>query len=175
MHTLITGTTESGKTTIAKKFASIHRVQGFKVLVLTTILDTWDADYVTDDQEEFLKIFWRSEHIVAIMDEGGETVGRYQKAMIATATQGRHWGHTCYYLVQNPTSISPDIRNCCSQVFCFAISPNPAKLLAEDFNQPGLLAAPNLPQGEYYRAKRFGEDGRPYFGHGSAFTTPLAE
>ena len=41
-HTLILGTTESGKTTLAKRIASQHRARGFELLVLDPLPNRQD-------------------------------------------------------------------------------------------------------------------------------------
>lgn len=161
MHTLISGVTECGKTTLGKNLARLHQAQGFRVLVLTSVWEKWPADYQTTTQEDFLKNFWDSRECVAFIDEAGDTVGKYNKAMTQTATKGRHWGHQCYYLVQSPTLIDSNVRKQCSQLFCFAIAQNDADLLADEYLQPKLKQAPTLKQFEYYRALRFGRDGKP--------------
>lgn len=166
MHSLIAGVTESGKTTLAKYMAELHRAQGFGVLVLTSVWEKWPADYQTTNESDFLTNFWGSQQCVAFIDEGADTVGRYNVAMRETATKGRHWGHSVYYLVQSPALIDPTVRKQCSQLFCFAIAPGDAKALAEEYLQPALLDAPTLQQFEYIRALRFGAHGKPIFERG---------
>jgi hypothetical protein len=169
MHSLICGITESGKTTLGKHLASIHRKQGFHIHVLTSVWDAWDADFLTDDKDEFLKAFWESRSLIVFVDEGGETVGRYDETMKATATRGRHYGHSCYYIVQASREINPTIREQCTQLFLFNCGRKTAETLAEDWNQPELANAPSLLKGEYYRCLRFGADGKPFISKGNAF------
>lgn len=170
MHSLIVGITESGKTTICKKLAAKHLEQGFAVLVLTSIFDAWpEGCLVFDDQDEFLRVFWNSKKCMVFIDEGGSTVGRYNEAMDATATRGRHWGHSCYFSSQRATQISATVRGQCSQLFCFAQGKKDAEVLAEEFNQPGLEEAPNLRRGEFFLVRRFGEDGGKFIQKLDAF------
>lgn len=153
------GTTESGKTTLVKKLANKH-AKTYPVIVLTTIWENWGPGInVFDDQDEFLAEFWSMEKkAFAFIDEGKNTVGRFNEAMELTATQGRHWGWSNYYIAQRAQMISTDIRGQCSQLFCFPIGTDDAKTLAQEFVQPGLLEAPDLRQGEFLMVKRFSKD-----------------
>lgn len=170
MHSLICGMSQSGKTTLGKRLASLHKAQGFPVHVLTSVWDKWEADYITDDNEEFLSVFWASESCMVFIDEAGDTVGRYDEAMRQTATKGRHYGHSVYYLSQRPALLNATVRAQCEQLFLFNIGIKDAKALAEDWNQDRLLEAPQLSRGEYFRCLRFGEDGKPFISKGSLFS-----
>lgn len=157
-HVLIVGTTESGKTTLARNLAAHYKHSGYGVLVLDPLTDPrWPCDFITADAEEFLDIFWRSRRCIAFMDEGGESVGRYDLAMQKTATRGRHWGHSCHYIAQDPTQLAPIVRAQCSHLFAFALSLRQSKVLAEEFNEPLLETCTKLRQGEYIHAQRFGK------------------
>ncbi len=156
MKTLIVGTTESGKTTMGANLSHEFHKEGFKVIVLTKIFDKrWYADFYTEDPDEFLEVFWASEQCVVFIDESGSTMGRYSKAMNETATQGRHWGHAIFYLLQKATQISPEVREQCSRLFLFASAPASCKALAEDFINEDLLQGSALNQGEYLEISRF--------------------
>lgn len=169
-HTLILGVTESGKTTLATELAEEFKKQGYKILVLTAIYDPrWKADFYTEDPDKFLEVFWDSESCIAFVDEAGETVGRYSDAMNKLATRGRHHGHAVFFITQKATSISLTVREQVSNVFMFASAPSTAKIMAEEFNQPGLLEALTLKRGEYIEARRFGDDGKPYLEKGWVF------
>lgn len=153
---------ESGKTTLAKRLAAYHKDSGNRVIVLTSVWDNWKCDFLTDNPEKFLEVFWKNESVYAFMDEGGDTVGRYSKAMTQTATRGRHWGHSCYYIIQDATLIDPVIRRQCSQTFVFNCAPSSAKALMSEFNRAEILdIAPRLEQGRYIRVQRFGKGGKP--------------
>ena len=170
MHSLIVGITESGKTTLCKKLAEKHIEQGYAVLVLTSVFDEWSKGCIVyDDQDEFLRVFWNSKKCFVFIDEGGTTVGRYNEAMDATATRGRHWGHSCYFSAQRATQISATVRGQCSQLFCFAQGTKDAEVLAEEFNNVELEKASDLRQGEFYLVRRFGHDGEKFCAKLDAF------
>jgi len=106
--------------------------------------------------------FWGPEKAIAFIDEGKRTAGQYNEAMEATAEIGRHWGKSCYYAGQRASQLSTNIRAMCSQLFCFAQGPKDAAILAEEWNQPELLKAPELNQGEYFLVRRFGKDRKKF-------------
>jgi hypothetical protein len=157
-HVLILGMTESGKTTLARNLAARYKRAGLGVLVLDPLSDPrWQCDFITADQEEFLQVFWSSRSCVAFLDEGGESVGRYDLAMQKTATRGRHWGHSCHYIAQRATQLAPIVRDMCTHLFLFCSSAKDGKLLAEEFNKPELELCNTYAQGQYVHAVKFGK------------------
>ena len=170
MHKLITGTTLTGKSTLAKRMAGLYRDAGRKVLVLDELMDKdWPADFITDSPEEFRRIFWNSRNLAVFLDEAGETVGRYDKEQSMTATRGRHWGHICHYIAQRASMIARNVRSQCSEVYAFTCETKDSETLSAEFVQPALLQCPELLQGEYIRAVRFGADRRPFYEKGKVF------
>lgn len=156
-HSLIAGITESGKTTLAKKFATLSKQQARGVIVLDPMYDQWDCDYQTTNVDEFLEAFWNSKCCDVFIDESGDMIGHYDKAMIQTATKGRHWGHNVYFITQRPAQISPTVRTQCTNLFLFAMAREDSETLAREWNKPGLREAALLPKGQCYMASRFGE------------------
>jgi hypothetical protein len=118
--------------------------------------DKWDCDFKTDDPELFLQTFWNSQSCDIFIDESGDTIGHYDKAMIQTATKGRHWGHNMYYITQRPAQISPTVRTQCKLLFLFAIAREDSEVLAREWNKDELREACNLPAGVCFVASRFG-------------------
>lgn len=156
-HVLIAGMTLSGKTTLAKRLCQVYRSHGIRTLVLDPILDPqWGADFITADQEHFLEVFWSNTECMAFLDEGGESVGRYDLAMQRTATRGRHRGHVCHYIVQDATQIAPIIRAQCTRLYLFCSPYESGARLARDWNRPQLLECSDLSVGEYFEAVKMG-------------------
>ena len=126
-------------------------------LVLDPMHDVWECDFKTDDVEQFLQAFWNSQCCDVFIDESGDVIGHYDRAMIQTATKGRHWGHNVYFITQRPAQISPTVRTQCSNLFLFAMAREDSETLAREWNKPGLREAATLPKGQCFMASRFGE------------------
>ena len=157
-HSLILGMTESGKTTLGKHLSREFSKQGIPVLVLDPMNDPeWHADFRTTDQDAFLEVFWANQSCQCFIDESAQMVGRYDDLMQETATRGRHFGHSVFYLSQRGAQISTTVRAQTRHLFLFTSAKDDCKILANEFNQPELLKANNLPQGHFYSASRFGK------------------
>lgn len=155
-HSLILGMTESGKTTFAKRCAAAYRKAGVKTIVLDPLNDpNWLADFQTDDPDKFLEAVWASQSCAVFIDEAGDAVGRFDNAMIRTATRGRHWGHNVAYISQRGTMLSRTVRDQCSSLVLFCTALEDCKVHAREWNNPELLKAAQLPQGSYICAGRF--------------------
>lgn len=156
-HVLIVGQTESGKTTLAKRLCREYQQHGIKTAVLDILNDPeWHADYQTADQEEFLATVKQSRSLAVFVDEGGETIGRYESELKWLATRGRHFGHNCHFISQRASDISKTVRDQCSRLFCFQVSLTDAKTLSDDWAREELRQANTLAQGEFFDCPRFG-------------------
>lgn len=149
--------TESGKTTLAKQLAQAYKRNNIGVIVLDPLNDSgWDCDFKTTDPSEFLKVYWESRQCMAFIDESGDSVGRFDTAMIKTATRGRHWGHSNHYITQRGAMLARTVRDQCSNLFLFNTALEDCKVHAKEWNKPELLTAAQLPQGGYFHTTRFG-------------------
>jgi hypothetical protein len=158
-HGLILGMTESGKTTLAKQMAREIRARTIPVIVLDPMGDPgWECDFRTSDPKRFLDVFWQSRRCVAFIDEAGESVGRFDDLMVRTATKGRHWGHSCFYISQRGAQLSRTVRDQCSHLYLFTTALNDCKIHADEWNKPIIREkGPTLARGEFMHATRFGE------------------
>ncbi len=156
MHCLILGMTSSGKTTLAKKLILQARDRGIMSIVLDPLCDPgFGGDYQTDDPAEFLKIVWNSRSCLIVVDEGSESIGRYESPIIKLATKGRHWGHKCVFLSQRAMQINKTVRDQCTDLALFTSSSSDGKLLSDEFNSPELRNCSSLAKGHYYYTSRF--------------------
>ena len=157
-HILITGQTETGKTTLACRMSNEYRRQGVEVLVLDPMRDRrWDAAMVTRHPEYFMTIVQHpeTESCALFIDESGEQIGQYNSEMFFLATRARHKGHNSHFLTQRPSQLSPTVRDQCKWLYCFCVSAKDGAKLSEEFNAPELKNANSLKPGEYYRCSRF--------------------
>ena len=147
---------ESGKSTLAVELSRELKAAGEKVIVLDPMSDPrYVADFRTADADKFLEVFWANQQCHAFIDEAGDVVGRYDELMRQTATKGRHWGHSCYYVTQRGAMLSATVRAQCRHLFLFCSPIDDCKALSKDFNEPQLLEACKLPQGEFFHVSRF--------------------
>lgn len=175
MHGLICGQTMSGKTTLARKIAKQHRDAGRGILVLDPLYDeelTALADWSTDDPEKFLEVVFKNRNCTLVIDEGGQTIGRFAAHLERLATQSRHLGHMAVFISQRPMQISKTIRAQCGYLACFQVCGADAQGLADDFNAPALLSAPALLKGQYFMIRRFAA---PVGGHIFGGNPPLIQ
>lgn len=163
MHALLIGMTECGKTSLAKIIASDAKSKGKLVAVLDPLIDDgWEADFQTQDSEEFLKWAKANRSAYLFVDEGSVSIGRYNKPMSWLATMSRHWGHTAFFISQGLTQLPPDVRNNCGQLFLFTSADTINKTAAEEFNEPDLRRADKLEKGHFFIVKRFGKISKGY-------------
>lgn len=158
-HVLIVGQTESGKTTAARRLAlEVFRPNNFPILVLDEFLDpAWQADWITDDPQKFMRVAFLNRSCALFVDEGSETIGRYAGTMKKLATQARHWGHCSHFITQAAVDIDKTIRRNCSAIFLFNTGLEDCKELRKNFVCDTLLDGPTLRQGEYIYFARFGQ------------------
>jgi energy-coupling factor transporter ATP-binding protein EcfA2 len=159
-HSLIIGTTGSGKTTLAIELARAYKRRKRPVLVLDPFRDArWrDAGVtlLTDNPEHFMRAATRNRDCALFIDESGKVVGRYNDDMFWLATDARHYGHSSHFIAQRAMQLSPTVRDQCEYLFLFRVSRRDAKLLAEEYTDDSLLESSALPKGEYFFKSRFG-------------------
>jgi hypothetical protein len=158
-HSLISGMTESGKTTLAVQMSREYQRHNIRVIVLDPLLDSrWCADFMTTDRLQFLSVVQHPQTVncAIFIDESGESVGQYNDEMFWLATRARHYGHNSHFICQRPAMLSPTVRGQCSYLYLFNVAATDAKTLSDDFNKPELKNAAELQKGEYYYCGRFG-------------------
>lgn len=139
MHSLILGMSESGKSSLAKKLIKQLRSQGYKTLVLDPNKDpSFNADFQTKDPLEFERVFKSSRSCFCFIDESGY-IGKFSECLKESATRGRHFGHSFFFLAQKATQIEPLVREQCSGLFLFRAGLQSRKILAEEYDSPELL------------------------------------
>lgn len=154
--------TESGKTCLGKALLARYKQQGIGTLLLDPMHDPeWNADYVTHDADELLRVAKESEQCAIFIDEPASAIGKYDKQAEWFTTMSRHWGHETTFCTQRGVQLSPTIREQCQKLFLFAVgSERDAKVFADSYGDPGLLAACQLNQGEFLYARRFAKGQR---------------
>lgn len=147
MHTIISGQSFSGKSFLAKALcAQLHKSRN--CLVLDPFLDKWQADYVTSNADDFLRIAKSNKSCALFVDESGAAIGRGVDArpLHWLATGSRHWGHRCYFITQQIRQLEPIIRGQCSEWFCFSGTNFDAKTLYAETGDEIFFKIPKLPR-----------------------------
>lgn len=168
-HSGIFGRTQVGKSFLCKILCAGFTKAGRQTLVYDLTLDDqsvkeanegskehWDAEYVTNDEETFLALFWGGFDLVCFVDEGNESGGRGNSAMRFATTRGSHQkgklgaGNSIFYAAHKYTGLDATLRDQLSDFYVFATSKRSARDLGDDFDEPRLLGATKLPIGEFY-------------------------
>ena len=155
MHTLIVGTSGSGKTTFANRMAEAAIARGRPVLVYDVMLTEWPQGcHVFDDDHDFSQAAHRSRGALLVVDEAGEVIGRSNYELFWLATRARHIGASCVFITHRPSQLAPVIRDNCQALVLFSSPASTGKLLAEEFNDPRLETCVSLGLGQYIKSKR---------------------
>jgi len=157
-HTLIIGITGSGKTTLAKALSQQYLKRNIPVFVLDPLLsEKWNANYITDNPDEFVETVFDNVNCAVFVDESAETIGRYAGIMQKLATSSRNLGHNVHFICQRPKQLDINMRTQCENIFVFKLSLYDTRELANEYVADELLYAPQLKKGEYLA--KIGVDG----------------
>ncbi len=164
-HALITGQTQSGKSTLARKLAAGALRRGFPIIVHDKFLNRewgqWGPNrkrvFVTRDDETFLRWVASSESAYVFLDEAPELVGRDKRGerFHWLATQGRHLGHRCHFIAQGPMQVHYAVRSNCIRLYTFRLYRSEAVKLYRDTGEPWNLRASELPRGHFFESAPF--------------------
>ncbi len=157
-HTLICGLTESGKTYFAKSVALEFARKKQAGIVLDPHFSAWPNGFICfANASWFLTEVKQQRSKVIFADEAGDKIGR-NSAFDWLGTNARHRGHKVYFLSQFPTQLKPVVRGNCSELVCFKLGEDAAKVLRNDFPHKKLVESiAELKQYEFVRINRFGD------------------
>lgn len=146
----------SGKTTLAmslsREYWSKHRMRTF---VLDPNMEEWGKQaWTTKDEEKFWGAVWRTNNVLVIVDEAGETINR-NKGLIAVFTRLRHLHHKLIVLGHSGVNLLPIMRQQLDTLYLFRQSHKAAGMWAEDMTQDGFLDAIGLPQYVFLYGEKF--------------------
>jgi len=157
-HTLITGSTESGKTTLARAQARMIEETGQNIIVYDPMgTPTAGGDWpksaiIFNDDFEFLDYLNRPDVNCAhvFIDEADEIFNLSMRENIWILKAGKHHGFCCYLITQRPKMVAPTARNQCGLCYMFRLAADDQREIGRDFGHNGLEKI-NLDTGDYIR------------------------
>lgn len=140
-HTLYTGVTQSGKTTLARSVArelskAKNRVIVYDPMGTETAGGEWgETAEVHDTLETFLDVAYAPETVNAhlFIDEAHHVFAHSDKSHLWLLTQGRHYHLTLHIITQRPTKVHPDARTNCGHCFMFRLAQDDARSIGNDY------------------------------------------
>lgn len=163
MHSLTVGQTMSGKTLCNQALARVYQQRGIGVVVLDRMTDpAWrlagcEKFFMCTDVDEFMSFVKDPDKCLQcalFVDDSGGAMSKYIGDFDWITTEARHFGHVTHLIAQRAQQVAINIRTQCGVLHAFNISPKDAKLYSEDFNDPEIANAYNLPAGQFYRKVR---------------------
>jgi hypothetical protein len=159
MHVLAVGMCYTGKSTLFRKMAEVHKKQGRGTVVYDPQKDEkWLelAQCVMNDGEKYFSIMRANKNRLGVVDDALHLIGHNAKELTWLATQSRHNGHIMAFGVQRVTKLDPIFRDNCTYIYGFHCTQKSADLLAEDYNCKAFEECPELPYGTaiYYDKMR---------------------
>ena len=151
---LIVGSSETGKSLLAKSIAREMESRGIIVTVYDPVMSEWSEHaFVTHDEAAFLEElksnYESGEPQAVFIDEADTLLSISHKHNHWILTRGRHFGLHPYVITQRPALVAPTVRSQCNELYCYRVSKDDAILLADDFAHEGIKDATELNQGEY--------------------------
>lgn len=145
-HTLFTGVTQSGKTTMARHFCRQFDKMGQRTIVydpvgtITAGGDWPERSVKFDDPEEFMEYVNRDDvyHAHIFVDEAGDHFGVSDKDNHWLFRRGRHKGFILYPIAQRPKMLAPNVRTQCGKAYVFRLAKDDANEVGADFGHSNL-------------------------------------
>lgn len=150
MHTLITGRTEMGKTTLARILHNQLKANGNKTAAYSTQKWEWkQADFSTNDGNELLRYLREPENneSFVFVDESADSVDKYDEQYKWLAGSSRHYGHSVTFIAHLLTDVNPSIRMNCKRWILFASRRRDFELAESEYDVK--LASRQLADGEF--------------------------
>lgn len=141
MHTLYTGVTLSGKTTLARMEARGLHAKGQRGIVYDPMgTDTkgggWGFPEVHHDREAFLRRLESDDlqgPVHVFVDEAHKIFRHDMEENFWLLTDGRHHGYFMHLITQRPNKVHPDVRSQCGICFMFRLAQQDAREIGADY------------------------------------------
>ena len=139
-HTLVTGVTKCGKTTLCKQLAADFKARGKKV-ALCDILPPefrrgWKYDVFVPPELLGRFIVEKRDYVI-FCDEASDYIG-HDPAMQQIVKKAANYGHYLFIISQRARMVHPSTRGQCSTLITFRQSRNDGRILTDEFCREGL-------------------------------------
>jgi hypothetical protein len=158
MHSIYTGVTQTGKTTLARRHSRLLHKKGHTVFVYDPVMSLtaggdWACDFITDDFDTLHDYLIdhhtrKSGAAHVFIDEAGELFSVGQRDNHWLLTRGRHMGFTINLIAQRPTMMAPTARTQCGRGYMFRMAPDDMDVMGKDFGH-GQLGNTPMDCGDY--------------------------
>lgn len=150
-HTLYTGVTKTGKTTlaryVARQMAAMRNPPAIwvydPVVSTSTHGGGWpESALVWEDFDSFMTHVGRNGNAQLFIDESADhfKVGDTENHWLAR--RGRHYGYTCHFISQRPKMIAPNVRGQCGRAYVFRLASDDLQEIAKDLGHDVTLSPP---------------------------------
>ena len=152
----IFGTTESGKTTLAKKLSEQFWLQRkIRSLVLDPHVEIWgEHALVSTDEKAFWETVWKTNGCLIVVEEASSTINR-ESDLIPLFTRLRHNQHHLLVIGHSGRDLLPSMREQLNLLFLFRQSKKAADTWVEVFTEEGLNQSTDLGQFEFIRCQLY--------------------
>lgn len=155
MHIGISGKNRSGKTWCAQYLCQKLHKQGTPIMVYDPkyndgnleLANTWCADFITNDKQEFLKHFWTNTHYLAVVEEADD-FNKLADAKITTL--GRTLANTVICSSQSAVQIIRRLRKECDMWISFLQGKKDCQTLQEEFIYDDWIQCMNFQRYEFF-------------------------
>lgn len=156
MHQLIIGVTQSGKTTLARKFSRELCAAKKKVVVFDPMgTETAGGDWgkgaiIFSDREKFLDYVYSDDCVNAhvFVDEAHKIFHHTMDENFWMLTEGRHHHIYLYLMTQRPKKVHPDVRTNCEFCYMFRLAQDDAREIGSDYGHSDIHKE-NLDRGDF--------------------------
>lgn len=149
IHGCFFGRTFTGKTHKAQEVAAGFKRGRVGVLALVPAgeIHKWKecTHWVTDDIDLFCAKVAASRRCAVFIELADADADKFDPRIRAMFTKGRHFGNRFFFVAQRFSQVEPTVREQCAFLWLFKTSIAAAKVLADEFADPLLIAAQNLP------------------------------
>jgi hypothetical protein len=149
VHTLVLGTTGSGKTSYCRWLAAALRKNRHHVVVFNPRMQPgWECDFESPNIAE-VKKYCQQPFKKAVFLEEASYLNRSAEWDYFT-TYARNDGCSCWIIAQKLKMLSPNLRDNCEEVVLFRSTFSDTRELADEFRERSLADVEKFEKGQFF-------------------------